>query len=45
MKKSNKTNRVEPTNTSWEESFRDCAAMFQRAGWFDLFHKINGFNP
>ena len=45
MKKSGKTNRAEPTDTSWAESFPDCAAMFQRTGWFDFFQRINGFNP
>ena len=44
MKKSGKTNRVEPTDTSWEESFPDCVAMFQRDGWFDFFQRINVFN-
>ena len=44
MKKSGKTNRVEPMDTSWEENFLDCAMIFQRAGWFDLFQRINGFN-
>ena len=45
MKKSGKTNRVESTDISWAESFPDCAAMFQRVGWFDFFQRINGFNP
>ena len=45
MKKSDKTNRVEPTDTSWVEIFPDCATMFQRAGWFDFFQRIDGFNP
>ena len=44
MKKSGKTNRVEPMDTSWAEIFPDCAVIFQRAGWFDFFHRINGFN-
>ena len=45
MKKSGKTNKVEPIDTSWAKSFHDCAAVFQRAGWFDLFRRINGYNP
>ena len=44
MKKSGKTNRVEPMDTSWAEEFPECATIFQRAGWFDFFKKINGFN-
>ena len=44
MKKSGKTNRVEPMDTSWEEEFPKCATIFQRAGWFDFFQKINGFS-
>ena len=45
MKKSGKTNRVKPTDTSCAESFPDCEMMFQRDGWFDFFQRINGFNP
>jgi len=44
MKKSGKTNRVDPMDTSWEEEFPECAAIFQRAGWFEFFHWINGFD-
>ena len=44
MKKSGKTNRVEPMDTSWAESFPDCVAIFQRDGWFDLFKRINRFH-
>ena len=29
-------------DTSWAEEFPKCAGIFQRAGWFDLFQKING---
>ena len=45
MRKGGKTNRVEPTDTSWMSSYPDCAAMFQRDGWFDFFERIKGFNP
>ena len=45
MKKSGKTNRYEPTGTSWENNFPDCAALFKRAGWFTFFERIIGFNP
>ena len=44
MKKSGKKNRVEPMDTRWVESFPNCAVIFQRAGWFDFFQRINGFN-
>ena len=44
MKKSGKTNRVDPMDTSWAEEFPECAAIFQRVGWFDFFKRINGFN-
>ena len=37
MKKSGKTNRVEPMDTSWANFFPDYAVIFQRAGWFDFF--------
>ena len=45
MGKGGKTNRVEPTDTSWENSFHECAILFQRAGWLNYFERINGFNP
>ena len=44
MGKGGKTNRVEPTDISWTSSFPDCATMFQRAGWFDFFERIKGFD-
>ena len=44
MKKSGKTNRFEPMDTRWEEIFPDCGVIFQRVGWFDFFHRIDGFN-
>ena len=45
MKKSGKTKRVEPTDTSQENNFPECVAFFQRAGWFNYFERINSFNP
>ena len=45
MKKSGKTNRFEPTDTSWENEFPDCATLFKRVGWFTFFERITGFNP
>ena len=44
MKRSGKTNRVEPIDTSWIKGFPECATIFQRVGWFDFFQRINGFN-
>ena len=45
MKKSGKTNRVQPMDIGWVEELPDCANMFQRDGWFKYFEKINGFHP
>ena len=44
MKKSGKTNRFEPTNTSWANDFLECVALFKRESWFIFFEKITGFN-
>ena len=44
MKKSGKTNRYDPTDTSWENNFPERAALFKREGWFNFFEKITGFN-
>ena len=44
MKKSGKTNRAKPTDTSSMSSFFYCAVIFQWFGWFDLFERIKGFN-
>ena len=35
---------MNPMIQNWAESFPNCAEMFQRAGWFDLFQRINGYN-
>ena len=45
MKKSGKTNIFEPIDTSWENYFPECVALFKRAGWFSFFERITGFNP
>ena len=42
MKKSGKTNRAEPSDMSWVQTFPDCARLFSEAGWLDYFEKING---
>ena len=44
MKRSGKTNRAEPTDMGWDNSFLECAKLFQRAGWFKYFEKIDGFH-
>ena len=44
MKKSGKINKFEPTDTSWENDFHECAALFKREGWFSFFERIRGFN-
>ena len=44
MKKSGKTNMYEPTDTSWENDFPECATLFKSVGWFNFFEKITGFN-
>ena len=31
-------------DTNWAEEFPECATIFQRAGWFYFFQRINGFN-
>ena len=45
MRRSGKTNRFEPTDTSWSTNFLECAALFRMAGWFSFFENITGFNP
>ena len=42
MKRSGKTNRVEPSDMTWAETFPECAKLFQEAGWFQYFEKIDG---
>ena len=45
MKKSGKTNRYETIDTIWENDFPECATVFKRAGLFNIFENIIGFNP
>ena len=44
MKRSGKTNRFEPSNMGWAKSFPECAKLFQRAGRFKYFEKIDGYH-
>ena len=45
MKKSGNTNSYEPTDTSWENDFLECEALFKRGVLFNFFENIIGFNP
>ena len=42
MKKGGKTNRAEPSDMSWLQTFLDCAKLFVEAGWLVFFEKIEG---
>ena len=44
MKRSGKTNRVEPTNLSWVDNFPECAELFSNAGWLTFFKNIDGYH-
>ena len=44
MKRSGKTNTVKPSDMGWDKIFPECAKLFQRAGWFKYFEKIDGYH-
>ena len=44
MKRSGKTNRGEPSDMAWAKIFPECAKLFQKAGWFIYFEKIDGYH-
>ena len=44
MKKRGKTNREEPSDLSWAQTFRDCAKLFAEVGWLVFFEKIEGYH-
>ena len=44
MKRSGKLNRAEPSDMTWAKTFHDCAKLFQEAGWFQYFEKIDGYH-
>ena len=44
MKKSGKTNRADPSDMTWDKTFPDYAKLFQEAGWFQYFEKIDGYH-
>ena len=44
MKKSGKTNRVEPSDLSLVQKFPNCAQLFAEVGWLVFFEKIEGYH-
>ena len=44
MKRSGKTNRVEPSNMSRVQTFPDCAKLFSEAGCLVSFERIEGYH-
>ena len=44
MKKSGKTNRAEPSDMSWVQTFPDCAKLFAEVGWLVFFERIQGYH-
>ena len=44
MKRSGKTNRDEASDMAWDKFFPECAKLFQKAGWFEYFEKIDGYH-
>ena len=44
MKRSGKTNRVEPSDMTWVQTFPDCAIFFLEAGWLSFFERIEGYH-
>ena len=44
MKRSGKTNRVEPSAMSWVQNFPYCAKLFSEEGWLVFFERIKGYH-
>ena len=44
MKRSGKTNRVEPLDMSWVQTFPDYARLFAEVGWLVFFENIEGYH-
>ena len=44
MKRSGKTNRIEPSNMSRVQAFPDYARLFSEEGWLNYFEKIDGYH-
>ena len=43
MKISGKTNRAEPSNIHWVQTFPYCAKLFAEAGWLVFCERIEGY--
>ena len=37
-------NRAEPSEITWAKTFPKCTKLFQEAGWFQYFEKIDGYH-
>ena len=44
MKRSGKTNRAEPSDMTWVQTFPDCASLFLEAWWLRFFERIEGYH-
>ena len=44
MKRSGKTNRFEPSDMSWVQTFSICAKLFSEARWLVFFEIIEGYH-
>ena len=44
MKRSGKTNKAEPSDMSWVQTFPDCAKLFLEARWLGYFEIIDGYH-
>ena len=44
MKRSGKTNRVEPSDMTWVQTFPDYAKLFSEARWLIFFEIIEGYH-
>ena len=44
MKRTGKTNRVEPADMARAKSFPGCAKLFQKTGWYNYFERIDGYH-
>ena len=44
MKRSGKTNRDEPSDMTWVQTFPDRARLFLEAGWLSFFERIEGYH-
>ena len=44
MKRSGKTNREEPSDMSWVQTFPYCPKLFSEAGWLVFFERIEGYH-